>query len=259
MSQIVKNWTIPTRGVGLPDYSTSAPLGQVNTGAKLYTSNDSGELAARLGGYQSIDRRGNVALHDNFESGIEAWAQTLGGGAGSACEWSTESYRSGGYSLKLSGGLGSMSGITRLWAVNEPGKTGYEFSFAAQFFEQIAGLGFYSDGVTQYYTYWILLNTELYIYTEAAVELVIDDVELLFDDTIFNTIKLVWDPAQSRYERILFNQVEVNLSQHRVPTLPAVVTGKHMYNQFMIDSRAAANDHAYIDDFIATINEPANT
>jgi hypothetical protein len=231
----------------------------VTSGSNLYTNSDNGELAARLGGYQSIDRRGNVALHDNFESGIEAWRPTLGAGAGAACEWSAESSRSGGFSLKLSGGLGTTSGITRLWAANEPNKTGYEFSFAAQFYSQLSGMGFYSDGTTLFFTYWILDNTALYLYTEAAVELIVDDVEMLFDDQVFNTIKLVWDPAQRRYERILFNQVEIDISRYRIPSLPAVITGKHMYNQFVIQSRVGLNNHVYLDDFIATVNEPANT
>ena len=67
MFTVAKEWTIPTRGVGLPDYSTQAPIGGVPQGS-IYTSQDSGELATRLGAYNSIDRRGSVILHDNFDS-----------------------------------------------------------------------------------------------------------------------------------------------------------------------------------------------
>lgn len=259
MSQVVKSWTVPLRGVGLPDYSTSAPLGAVSPGANLYTNNDSGELAARLGAYQSIDRRGSVVLHDNFDSGIEAWAATLGAGAGSAFEWTTESARSGGFAAKLSGGLATGSSIRRSWGVNEPNKVGIEFSFALEFYYALAGANYYSDNVNQYFALWYLLGTTLYIYDVTGVTAVLANVEALFDDYAFNTVKLVWDTVTHMYTRIMFNQVEIDISRYTVPFLPAPIVGKHMTAEFQVVSAAARNDYAYLDDFIATVNEPMNT
>lgn len=258
MASIVKSWNIETRGVGLPDYSTNAPVGGVPQGS-LYTNADSGELAARMGAYQSIDRRGNVVLHDNFENGVESWVQTLGAGAGSACEWSTESYRSGGFSMKLSGGLATQSTVRRNWGVSDPNKVGVEFSFAVEFYYALAGANYYSDNVNQYFALWYLLGTQLLLFTAAGLIVVSDDVEALFDDQAYNTIKMVWDTETSLYTRILFNQVEFDISNRAIPSLPAPIAGKHMTAEFQIVSAAARNDYVYLDDFIATINEPVNS
>lgn len=259
MFTVAKEWTIPTRGVGLPDYSTQAPIGGVPQGS-IYTSQDNGELATRLGAYNSIDRRGSVILHDNFESGLEGWVKTLGAGAGSGCEWSTESYRNGGYSMKLSGGLGTTSTVRRMWGVNDPNKVGIEFSFALEFYHGLIGANYYSDNVNQYFALWYLIGTSLYVSdASAGVVLVAQDVETLFDDQNFNTIKLVWDTATALYTRILFNQVEIDITGCSVPFLPAPIVGKHMAAEFQIVSDAARNDYVYLDDFIATINEPNNT
>lgn len=258
MVRVVNSWSVPLRGVGLPDYSTAAPIGQVPQGS-IYTNNDNGELAARLGAYQSIDRRGSVVLHDNFENGIESWDDTLGGGAGAACVWSTQSYRSGGYSMKLSGGLGTSSSVRRQWGVNDPNKVGSEFSFALEFFEGLIGVNYYSDNVNQYFALWYLVGASLYIMDVTGVTRVAADVEALFNDRNFNTIKLVWDTVTAKYTRILFNQVEIDLSQYTVPSLPAPIAGKHMTAEFQVVSADGRNDYVYLDDFIATINEPVNT
>lgn len=261
MTEIVRSWNVPTRGVGLPDYSTSAPVGQVATGANIFTSNDNGELAARLGAYQSIDRRGSVVLHDNFEDGINAWVAILGAGAGSALGWSTESFRSGGFSAKISGGLATASSMRRSWGVNEPNKVGIEFSFAVEFYQGITGTNFYSDNVNQYFALWGLTGAQLLIFdANAGMVTVIPNVEALFNDQSFNTVKMVWDTITAKYTRIIFNQLEIDLSQYTVPFLtPPPVVGKHMIAEFQIASAAARNDYAYVDDFIATINEPVNT
>ena len=259
MFTVQKEWTIPTRGIGLPDYSTQAPIGGVPQGS-IYTSNDNGELATRLGAYNSIDRRGTVVLHDNFESGTEGWVKTLGAGVGSGCEWSTESFRSGGFSMKLSGGLATTSTVRRMWGVSDPNKVGLEYSFALELYNMLAGTSYYSDNVNQYYAMWYLVGVQLYVLdATAGAVLISQDVEALFDDQNFNTIKMVWDTETARYTRILFNQVEFDISARNVPFLPAPIVGKHMAAEFQIASAAARNDYMYLDDFLATINEPNNT
>ncbi len=252
---------ISTTGIGLPDYSTSAPLGQAAAGGKLYTNNDNGELAARLGAYQSIDRRGSVVLHDNFDEGVNAWIATLGGGAGAAFGWSTESFRSGGFSAKLSGGLATTSNMRRNWGVNDPNKAGIEFSFAFNLFHAVLGVNYYSDNISQYFALWYLFGTQLLIFdNNSGLVPVIADVEALWGDQVYNTIKMVWDTVTGKYTRILFNQIEVDISKYEVVRVtPPPVAGKHMTAEIQIASAAARNDYIYVDDFIATINEPVNT
>jgi len=260
LPQVSKNWTVPTRGVGLPDYSTSAPVGSGVPQGALYTNSDSGELASRLGAYNSIDRRGNVVLHDNFESGVEAWPATLGAGAGAAKEWSTESFRSGGFSMKVSGGLATTTRVTRNWGVNNPNKAGIEFSFAVEFFNTLMGINYYSDNVNIYFAAWALMAQQLLVWDRnVGLVVVVNNLEILYGDNTYNGIKLVWDTVTGQYTRILCNQLEVDISRYQVPFLPAVLVGKYMQAEFQIASRAAANDSVYIDDFIATVNEPNNT
>lgn len=260
MFTIAKEWTIPTRGAGLPDYSVAAPIGQAGRDG-LYTTSDQAELAARLGAYNSIDRRGNVVCHDNFESGIESWVPMLGAGAGANCEWSPESFRNGGFSLKLSSGLLTTSTVQRSWGVKEPNKAGYEFSFAVQFYDTLAGLNYYNDNTNVYFTAWYLDGPSLLLYTYNDPPLVeiIDDVELYWDYHSYSSIKLVWDTQTGKYVRILVNQLEMDISQYTVPFLPAPGTGRYMVGAFSIAGLGGLNHHVYIDDFIATINEPNNT
>ncbi|MDD5547102.1 MAG: hypothetical protein PHO67_08130 [Candidatus Omnitrophica bacterium] len=259
MASIAREWTIEPRGVGLPDYSSQAPIGGVPQGS-IYTNNDNGELATRLGAYNSIDRRGSVVIHDNFENGLSSWVPTLGAGAGSDCEWSTESFRNGGFSMKLSGGLATNSSVRRSWGVDNPNKAGMEFSFAIELFNILSGISYYSDNVNQYYAMWYLVGAQLYVFdATAGAVLVSNDVEALFDDQSYNTIKMVWDTQTALYTRILFNQNEFDITQRSVPFLPAPIAGKHMAAEFQIASAAARNDYTYLDDFIATINEPNNT
>ena len=258
-SGIDKLTPIPTTGIGMPDYSTSAPIGSVSQGG-LYTNNDPAELAVRLGVYNSVDRRGNVVLVENFENGVEAWIATLGAGAGSESKWSAESFRSGGFSLKLSGGLGTMSQVQRWWGVNSTGKVGAEFSFASSLFHTLNGANLYNDGINAFFALWSLTGTALYIYDRTAgLVQILADVEMLYNDQAYNGIKLVWDTSNGQYVRIIVNQIQIDLSKYAVPTLPAPLPGKHMVGTFQIVSAAARNDHAYIDDFVATVNEPINT
>ncbi len=259
MFTVAKEWTIPTRGVGLPDYSTQAPIGGVPQGS-IYTSNDSGELATRLGAYNSIDRRGAVVLHDNFENGTEGWSKTLGGGAGADCEWNADSSRSGGFSMKIYGGLGTTTLVARNWGVNIPNKVGIELSFAVDFFDGLMGINYYSDNTNLYFAAWALRNQQLLIWDNAVgLAVVVDNLEVLYGNKTYNSIKLVWDTVTGQYTRVLCNQLEVDISRYKPPFLPAVMVGKYMQAEFRITSRAAANDYIYLDDFIATINEPNNT
>lgn len=256
MGQGVQNLpSIPTTGIGLPDYSVAAPIGSIGQNG-LYTNSDPAELAARLGSYSSIDRRGNVLLHDNFENGVEAWRPQLGGGAGAAWEWSAESSRSGGFSGKLSSGLATQSIVRRYMGAYNPGKVGCEYSFATQLYDILYGGLFYSNNINLYYAVWRLEGNSLYV--EPYPDAVITDVEAIFDDYAYNTIKMVWDTDTNYYTRIMFNQIEVDISKKQVFALPIVDVGRHLVAYFVI-AGGLANRYVYIDDFLATVNEPVNT
>ena len=78
---------------GHPDYGGAAPL------ATVYTLQDLAELAARLGSIDVFDRRGNVLLLDDFESGIKKW---LFGGTGSySAGWICDRAEHGGFCLSI--------------------------------------------------------------------------------------------------------------------------------------------------------------
>lgn len=76
MAEVVEEYAVKTRGLGLPDYA--AAVGGVPVGP-VYTSTDIAELAARLGSPVTFDRRGNVVWFDDFESNINKWSIRFSG------------------------------------------------------------------------------------------------------------------------------------------------------------------------------------
>ena len=162
--------------------------------------------------------------------------------------------------MKVSGGLATTTRVTRNWGVNLPNKAGMEFSFALEFFHQISGINYYSDNVNIYFAAWAIQAQQLMVWDRTVgLVVVIPNMEVLYGDQTYNSVKLVWDTVTGAYTRVLCNQLEVDISQYYVPFLPAVLVGKYMIAEFQIGSRAANNDHVFIDDFIATVNEPDNT
>lgn len=239
---------------GHPDYGIAAPTKTV------YTMQDLGELAARLGSIVTFDRRGNVIALDDFESGIEKW-WVSGVGAGRNIEWSAERGRSGGFSLKLT--TGTTTGNNTIANLRLPyprlSRIGVEFSIALSINVGLLILycllfdGTYrheirmrlstSDGLLQYWG-------PDYAYHDLSPVL-----DVLSVETVFSTFKLVADFITEKYVRLLANNSYYDLSGFAYRktsdnTDPHITLGV----EIITDEDAYA--FSYLDDLIITQNEP---
>jgi hypothetical protein len=93
MPKLDRSYSVPTRGVGTPDYASPAAVGQTPSG-NVYASSDVSELATRLRPLDTLDRRGNIIFYDDFRDGMEKWV-------GVDADWSSVRSRSSGFSAFL--------------------------------------------------------------------------------------------------------------------------------------------------------------
>src|SRR4030042_6725681 len=91
--------TLTPKGVGLPDYSQSKPLGAVpvSSNSPVYTLTDSAELARRLGSITTFDGRGYILWYDDFEGGAVGTRWTTSGTVTQSAAYC----RNGTYSCKI--------------------------------------------------------------------------------------------------------------------------------------------------------------
>lgn len=254
----IKLSTVPTKGIGLPDYSAPKPTGAVPVGT-IYTSTDMGELAARLGSIVTFDRRGNVLFLDDFESGFSKWIAT--GDAGFSAAQSADYARSGGFSAKLV--TGPVAGNEIIISKRTPYPTlssvGFEFSFSHNSEIDITNTIFLYDG-TNSYGFEVAYNraSGILVINTGSFERLMSGLFLYQDYTLFHTIKLVVDLETKKYIRlILDNNVFTNLSRC-APNIFASAIAPVLETYTIVTTPIAAPATVYIDDTIVTQNETAN-
>lgn len=240
---------------GYPDWGTGGPL------ITVHSVQDLGEMAARLKSIDTFDRRGNVLCLDDFDSGIEAWT-IFGLPVGYTGVWSPVSHRNGGFSLKLTtendedGYVEAQKGFPYPYATRQ----GVEFSFIHGEYVRdleirIATLdGSYQSrcGVR-----WIRA-TKLWQYLDTD-GVTWENLTLIRDlakfDNVFHTVKLVVDMTTWKYVRLIVNDLTFPLSDFSAEKFgndDAAMT----YAYFRVTAESDDYAYTYIDDFIATINEP---
>lgn len=239
---------------GHPDHGPSASVSTV------YSLQDLGELAVRLGSPVSFDRRGNVVWFDDFESGIQKWYQ-YHLGTGSGVEISAEAARNGAFSAKLTTGnlVTQYAQIAHYGPYPVVSKIGLEASFAYD--DDLQYLEFAISNNDGSYSHFAALR-----YYPASDKLQYwgsdDDwhdlatgLDLIDEIYAFHTIKLVIDPSTQKYVRAILNDVEYDMSALSYGYLPEVLTP---YAMQRITACTGVNDNisAYIDDVIVTQNEP---
>lgn len=270
MAEVVKTFPVPTRGVGLPDYSTAAPVGQVPVGAgRVYSSSDTGELAARLGSPVTFDRRGNVVWFDSFENGFNKWRIPPGSSGTVAlsdarayfgarsCKFTTAAV-AGSYTAMTSYiHLPSLSKIGSAFILTPPDHGGvpnpdYELEFSIGFSDRAFSLRYlsYSPDNNRY---------QLALYTTGgwtnAYTITGDGLFNLFS-YLFHTVKLVFDLATNKYERLIIDNMEYDISNYEAGVVPAAAP--ILYNTLLIRPVQAIAFTSYLDTAIVTQNEPIN-
>jgi hypothetical protein len=254
---------VPIKGIGRPDYSAPNPTNSANLGLG-WSSSDIAELSARQGSPDVYDRRGNVIFIDNFGDGIDNYVYVLGAGAGAAREWRADVYDRGGFSLRLSGGVGTASSFSRQWNTLNPGKIGVEISAAIPatgLFASLSLISYFFDGANVHQM-GLLFNpatATLSIYdSTGGLQVIGTGGSMAGVVNAFSAMKLVIDFANDRYVRVLMNQGEKDLSKYKGRVTP-FVSGVFASFVGTIQSRPTFNDYISIGSVIVSQNEPNNT
>lgn len=240
-------------GHGTPDYGVRTPISTV------YSLEDMGELAVRLGSVVTHDRRGNVIFLEDFENTLNRW-QLDGGGEGAAKVISTDRARSGASSCKIT--LGAFAEVegTIYHRRPIPGDTGLGVEASILFptgidkihLDMVAQA---ADGQKQAILRYDKTNDELEIYTPGAGYVVVATTLKLYPvDYYFHTFKVVADFVNNKYIRAIVDHVEYDLSAYDINATsyegsPRLTVYIRAYNT------DAVNRDVYVDDVIITRNE----
>ena len=259
MAEVKKIYNVPKRGVGMPDYASPKPLGQVPVGP-VYTLSDLSELAARIGSIDSFDRRGNVIWLDDFESSLNKW-EVLYTTPPAAAAISTERARNGGNSALLTTGdtLGSLQAIRHNMPIPYTSKMGFEFSFAYKDNVDYVFLEIYFRALEYSHHARIRLNfgvvyPSIYDQTQNYVE-VPTRVYLPKNSYLFHTCKLVVDFLNQKYDRLIINAQSIDISDYQY-YVSSPTDEKLLGLTIKLSTEANASANLYADDVIITQNEP---
>lgn len=220
------------------------------------------ELAVRLGSAVAYDRRGQVAFFEDFETGVGAWTFDKDGTLGAGALDPTTSL-SGGYSYRLTGGSNGdrWASISMTRGLAQVGRMGLEFAVAwGTDFDYVVGSLILGDGTREYLAQirYDFDDEDLEVYNDLGAWVSVLDAA--FSGTTkkaYNVLKFVIDTDSQKYERLLFNDQEVNLSDHSYEDV-GLTAGEYTTVEIACYSHPFDNDVVYVDDIILTLAEPAN-
>jgi hypothetical protein len=236
------------------------PWSGVNTQTIFSLPVDMGELAARLGSIDTFDRRGNVIWMSSFEDGL---AQVSPGRAGTGADVyvSALEAKSGAYSVKLIGGSDGERVGSALKALAYPvlGRIGFESGVLVNSdVDYLQWSIWHWDGASgERYTVRWYPSTETLVYVDAASaeQTISADVPYINSGSLWNIIKLVVDLETGEYARVVVDDQGFPLEG--IPGEPYIaVSSRFIQVEAAVYSRAGNNDHAWVDDYIVTQNEP---
>jgi hypothetical protein len=236
-----------------PDYGLGGPKSTV------FPLKDMAELAARLGSPALYDRRGDVIALDTFAGGINQWEHT-GVGVGHASTWENISSRFGGFCCHLKGGQTSAryQRMRRYLPFPVLGKVGIEFSFAIPSQLDYARVEFdLYNGTSKIYG-WLeidIANDDQTILNGAdGLDYEVATRNWRTGAFMFHAVKVVIDLTSSKYERIIMDDTEYDVSDVELRILgdardPYLSCGMYAH------SLSGRQDSIYVGHFIATQNE----
>ena len=219
-----------------------------------------GELAARLGSIKSFEKRGEVVFMDDFEDSTLKWG-TLGSGAGAAVARSTESARSGDYSLKMTTGNAEGNYAKIINYCSFPVSTRFGIEVSVAFDANIEYFNLWSWSFNGTYE----VKPQLVYYPQTDLLCVVDenndlvtiasDLKLHENDKLYHTFKLVFNISPFTYVRAFCDQHEYDISEYNYQSA-ANVAAAYLMLRIELFNHSAGNHYAYIDNAIITQNEP---
>lgn len=229
-------------------------------GSERHIIGDLAEQAARLWSPDTYDRRGEVLFMDQFDYGLSNWSQT-GENAGDVASIVAGIPYMGGYCAKLLT-AGDDPNLIELHKYISPpvvNKWGFEvaMSFPTDWLTFSIELRRIHEGVLTVGYVGILKSTGvLRILDEnTGFETIADVSKHIAAANIYHKLKIVGDFSTGLYERVIFNQVEYDLTSY---TMDLVSTDDYIYNDLFISFGGVTleTDYCYIGSIIVTANEP---
>lgn len=239
---------------GAPDWS------RYRRSSSTFSLEDLAEHAVRLGSIVSYDRRGDVVFLEDFEHGLLHVATTTSGTGGTITIDPTIS-KTGGYSAKLVAGSDDdkAAQIQILLATPPLPRVGIEFSWSRCKDDTLIQLSssLYTDAgvISTLIRYYPGTNTLQYRDSDLNMQDLDTDLNLHDADNFFHTLKLVADFNTRFYSRLLINDQIYNLSSYalRATTVPS---NPLYFATIQLSHTTATNPHIFVDDIIATQDEP---
>lgn len=238
---------------GHEDYGPGAPVSTV------YAVLDMAELAARLGSIDTFDRRGNVIWMDDFESGINKWL--FAGSSGYTAEWSALVSEFSGFSLYLKTPASASAYVSAYKLLPYPAlsKLGFELRICNEAnWDTLRVVLVRYDG-SQAHTaridYDEATNKFYYYGSDGSLHDAGLTHKLSPLGYLFHVIKLVIDPTENEYVRLIVDNDTVDLSGIDVYTT-ANVGNPCLSGEVYIFNTNSDVAEAYIDAAIFTQNEP---
>jgi hypothetical protein len=221
---------------------------------------DVGELAARIGSPVTYDRSGNVIWYTSFEEGLGSILKQTGG-TGAAVDLFFGMSLRGSFSARLTGGSDGNQDAGCLRRIRPIGLTTYgleaTFSMGSDIEDFQIGFQRNTGSILQYWRVrFYLAGDEIQLVNSSfAYEKIADYADWSEDADLWHTAKLVADPTAGKYIKLHFNDQVYDLSDY--PCREVANTGDARIELLAsANSISGSNGIAYLDDMIATINEP---
>jgi hypothetical protein len=237
---------------------------------RIHSVVDLGEAAVRLGSPVTFDRRGDVCFIDGFEDGIHKWNSPPPILATGRTLYSCSSVgRTGSRSARMGAGRVPASNANlmhRYMPLAAGGfwtRLGLEFSFTYDSYAQyitaqiLTAKGPAGGNSQAYYMVRYNLTTKALQYFDTSGAWTNVATIDSYDFPVFNTFKLVIDAVKNKFERILFNEQEINVSD-LLPTMSVSASPAFWRVELGISSQTGLTSAVWFDDVIFTQNEPRN-
>ena len=234
--------------------------GFASGGVTFPITGDLAELAARLGSPVTHDRKGNVVLLQDFESGMPGWI-FITGGANSELVMSTAYARSGAFSMKMVPSTASpyYVGAYKDFAYPYPRNIGIELSFTVDYrtsYIEFRLLTHDPENISYAAITYDHANGQLLYLKSNGFPGVLDaDLTLSHQPNIFHTLKFVVDFENDIYNRVVLDHYtygNLNYGLQVFENAEAPYCRMQIKNYAINDEQPAV----YIDDFTVTQNEP---
>jgi len=256
----IRDGTLTTIGVDTDGRIEAFGLdGEDQWGQVLKTGNS--DLAARLGSPVTWDWRGSILYAHDFSTGYgPVIPQTAGTGAAIALGPTYGGF--GGYALKMTGGSdGSRYARVQVSVGANPcARLGVTTRFSISTntaYVQIQVIRQKGVGSPWAYGRIDVANEQLQIYTDTPEWQNVGAVPVNLSAFTYGWLKLVINQATGYYERIMYNDLEFDVSDYQYYTVETAIEGA-LFAEFQNTSRSGNNDVVYLDQIILTVNEPAN-